>query len=330
MAWPNGSDVIPRDFHVPLLLPKMQNIVDSARTKALYKLLFELEKWQKRENLRRIKTVVSGRLQAGEACAPTLVIGNAIPKSGTYLLNAIIRTLGGWQNPGLHVMSHALVAMDEGGKSSQTHKALAADVLEAMPVGITVAAHLRYDKRLSDLLARNSSIKHIFLFRDFRDIFCSFDNWMVRFDEAGHSKVTADKQRFYRSIFSHSEDSLAYTICSMMEHEHFEGFIPWLKDPSTLCLRFEDLYSEIIDCPASGFGTNLLMIFELLSVDASALDPVEFSRQVLGKGWTSSGQRNKIGQFREKFKPQHYQLIDNARFRALMHAYGYAVDAITD
>ena len=314
----------------PCSCHKMQNTVDIAKAKIFYKLLFETEKWQKRENLRRIKNVVSGRLQALEASVPTLVIGNAIPKSGTYLLNAIIRTLGGWQNPGLHVMSHTLVAMDEGGKSSQVYNALAADVIESMPAGITVAAHLRYDNRLSSLLASNSSIKHIFLFRDFRDIFCSFDNWMVRFDEAGHSTVTGEKQRFYRDMFNDTDSSLVYTICSMMEGEHFEGYIPWLKDPNSLCLRFEDLYSEIVDCPASGFGSNLRMIFEFLSVDSSTLDPVEFSRQVLGKGWTSSGQRNKIGQFREKFKPQHYQLLDNARFRALMQSYGYTIDPAID
>lgn len=304
----------------------MQNILARTKQKCLYKLLFELEKWQKRENLRLIGQVVSDRVQAHDTCAPTLVIGNAIPKSGTYLLNAIIRTLGQWQNPGLHVMSHALVVMDEGGKSSRTYKALADDVIKSMPTGITLAAHLRYDRRLSDLLSHNPSVKHIFLFRDFRDIFCSFDNWMLKFDEAGHSRVTAEKQHFYRDFFNDSDHSLAYTISSMMEHEYFEGFIPWLKDSNSLCLRFEDLYGEILDCPVSGFGSNLSKIFAFLAVDGSAIDPVEFSQQVLGKGWTSSGKRNKIGQFRERFKYQHYQLLDNTRFRDLMQSYGYAVD----
>ena len=292
----------------------------------LLKLSFKLDSWRRRKDLDLIRNVIATRTGSSSGSFPTVVIGNAIPKSGTYLMNSIVRILGKWQNPRLHVMSHALVAMDEAGKSSSVYKSSAADIIQLMPGGLIVAAHLMYDEKLAALLSSSSRIKHIFFYRDFRDVFCSFNNWMIGHDEAGHSAVTGHKQRFYRSFFNSKEDSLAYTICSMMETEGFEQYIPWLHDPNTLSLRFEDVYRELLECPEIGFGTHLLKIFDFLSVDSTGLNPSEFARQTLEGGWTSSGRINKVGQFRSIFKDQHYRLICNQRFYKLMKAYGYSLD----
>lgn len=254
----------------------MQNAFAVLKDRVFYKLLFLLEGWRSNKELRRIQRDVSLRLRDNDVFRPTLVIGNAIPKSGTYLLNAIIRELGYWQNPGLHLMSHALVAMDEGGRSSRVYTSLVSDVVNSLPRGITVAAHLKHNGRLADLLACSPDVKHIFLYRDFRDIFCSFNNWITKFDEAGHAEPVAGKQKFYRDFFESEDDSLAYTICSMMEHEGFEDYIPWLKDPSTLCLRFEDVYNDLLACSNGGFGQHLLSLFDFLAIGSYPLDPAGF------------------------------------------------------
>ena len=304
----------------------MRNAFAALKDKVFYKLLFLLEGWRSRKKLRLIQRDTSLRLRDKEVSRSTLVIGNAIPKSGTYLLNAIIRELGCWHIPGLHLMSHVLVAMEEDGRSSRVYPSLVSDVINSLPRGIAVAAHLKHDSRLADLLASSPEVKHVFLYRDFRDIFCSFNNWMTKFDEAGHAEPVARKQRFYRDFFECEDDSLAYTSCSMMEGEGFEGYTPWLKDPSTLCLRFEDVYNDLLACSNGGFGQHLLSLFDFLAIDSYPLDPAGFAQRVLGKGWTSSGRRDKIGQFRRKFKPHHYQLIDNIRFRSLMQSYGMSID----
>ena len=269
--------------------------------------------------IKKMQAQLASRASIHAGASDTIVVGNAIPKSGTYLLNSIIKTLGSWGNPDIHFIGGNAFLMND----TRDSELVAIDPLQgirSLPNGVSVAAHLHYSPKLSALF-EESRFKHVFQYRDFRDVFVSYASFYAYGKNTAHWERPRQEQKFYQEFFTEHRDRISYSICKMMEIAGLEEYAGWLNDDNTLCVQFEDVYTELVDAKELGFGPSLSALLAYLGVDISKFDPGKFSKSVLGSGKTESGVKKKVRQFEQVFEEEHYRLLDNDRFKRLMEQF---------
>lgn len=274
----------------------------------------------KKDQARRNGLIIEAHCKKYAKSANSLVVGNAIPKSGTYLLNAIFRELGRWGDPRLHLLDNSTQLAND---TSDTIvlSIPAVESFGCLPTGIVAAAHLHYSPELSAKF-QDEHVRHIFQYRDFRDVFLSYAAFYAYNDAAGHWSRPRHEQAFFREFFSSHRDRISYAICKMMESFRLEDYAGWLDDRNTLTVRFEEMYSELSEGDPDTFGINIQRLLKFLDVDPSDLDAAEFKKRVLGGSRTKSSDKNKISRYRSEYEPEHYRLLDNERFRKLNERFG--------
>lgn len=254
--------------------------------------------------------------------AETCVIGNAIPKSGTYLLNSILRHLGAWQKTDIHFLDHRTFQFHED-KDTTSFILPAYKAIRVLQNGQMAAAHLHHTKLLAKVIDTNPKVRHIFQYRDPRDCFVSYARFMTYSSTAAHWSRPRKEQEFLKTFFKNDEDRLTYSIIEIMKREDWDSYLPWLTHRNTFCVRFEEVYSELLRLSDQGFGPTLSNLLKYLGFSADNLDPIEFQSAVLGSGKTASSEVNKIGQFKRHFTDFHYQLLDNPVFQKVLQDFGY-------
>ena len=97
---------------------------------------------------------------------PNCVIGNAPPKSGTYLLNSIFNYLGNWKNVGVHILNtHYIEFGDYEGSDTPRIYSPASTSIRSLRNGQLAAAHLTWSQELDEVMSERSdghSLKHVF------------------------------------------------------------------------------------------------------------------------------------------------------------------------
>jgi hypothetical protein len=268
----------------------------------------------------RRRRVAQGKIQ--QRCSEfstsrgCVVVGNAIPKSGTYLLSAIFRELGAWGNPDIHVLDSQTFLMNP--EADTTVLSLpAVDSIRALSDGVFVAAHLHYSSGLSAEFGQGK-VKHIFQYRDFRDVFLSYASYFAFNDNSGHWERPRREQAFFREFFQDHRDRVSYAICKTMEQLRFEEYAGWLRDPNTLVFRFEEVYDELASSRGDSFGSNMERLFAFLEIEGSEINAADFAGRVLGSSRTRSNSVERTKRFEREFEPEHVRLLENARFSQLM------------
>jgi hypothetical protein len=99
-----------------------------------------------------------------------------------------------------------------------------------------------------------------------------------------------------------------------------KNFMSWLDSPACLTVRFEELYSELAadDAARSSFPV-LHRICDYLGLPRRTAAELD----VLGRGLTSSGRGRKVGIYKERMLPQHFDLLRSEAFQELVVEFGY-------
>jgi hypothetical protein len=257
--------------------------------------------------------------------ADSCVIANGIPKSGTYLIHKIIEWLDRWENLNIHISaSHWDDVKDPTNQKINTCPS--AFSVKRLRNGQFVAAHLLWSKRLEKIIKTKNSnrrIKHIFIYRDPRDTFVSYMNFVAYspkyFDERGGKR----EQQFLQTKFTTDEDRLSYIIDRRKKGRHFLPYAPWLNSSVCHTVKFEDLFVELRQASNGKLGPVLSNLIRYLELDAESLEPGKLYDSVYNKGRTASEETNKIGQYKRYFKDQHYAQLDNPDFKKILSTFGY-------
>ena len=253
------------------------------------------------------------------------VIGNGIPKSGTYLINRIIEYFGKWENSKVHINSlHWNLARDS--RDIEINYCFPRFAIRKLQNGQLVAAHLPWSKGLAESMRKitpQRRIKHVFLYRDPRDTFISYMNFVTYSKKNLDSPHGREEQKFMVENFSNDDDRLLYIIEKKRNYK-FAKYAPWLSEKShCLAIKFEDLYLDVLKTKDGVFGEVLNNLFCYLEVDKDSIDPVDFFYGIYNKGRTSSMEEDKLGQYKRYFKDSHYKLLDNASFRNTLSIFQY-------
>lgn len=261
------------------------------------------------------------------------VIGNGIPKSGTYLIASILNNLGKWENIGIHVNP---THWDELrlGPDGGTHRCLAQFSVQKLRNGQMVAGHLPWSKGLESSIAQVTNtrrMKHVMIYRDPRDTLVSYMNFVAYPERYSGGTNSTPEQRFLREEFSNDDDRLGYIINQRMGYylpgngkgPRYLNFEPWLHSAHCYAVKFEQIYPELRKLKENGFGDVLKGLLNYLEIDDTRVNPVDFYDNVYGKSPTASSEQDKVGQYKRVFKIQHYDLLDNPDFKSLLHTFGY-------
>jgi sulfotransferase 6B1 len=183
---------------------------------------------------------------------PPRVILLSPPKSGTHLLSDCLALMPRMMFSGRRLALPEFYATSKpnSGQSDPSKAARTLDenrirrYLGGCPQGMFVTTHARFHPSLRDLI-RELEFKQILLLRDPRDVVVS---------NMFFTKEQPDVQyhKYYSEVLNTDEERIMATIRGFGQHtvtdhprasirEMFEGYTPWLEDPSTLVIRFEDL-----------------------------------------------------------------------------------------
>ena len=263
--------------------------------------------------------------RAAKGSARNVIIGNAVPKSGTYLLNNLIKVLGGWQDIQVHL--GVLTWIDKSGATDKSHWYPTDRLLRRLRNGQLVAAHLPYSEDLAAEILRprqNREIKHLFMFRDPRDVYVSMANFIA------NNRNSIDRSAKWSGIrddaLSNSQsagDVLSYVIDTWPNGMSMQAYEPWLDSPAAHAIRFESLYEDVLALQGGHFGPTISALFDAIDVDSAALEPRQVFSAFFNKGLTASAQTDKVGQWKARFEPRHFEALDTPEFRHLLKSFGY-------
>lgn len=173
------------------------------------------------------------------------VLGNAMPKSGSHLINQVVQgltRLGPFVNPGFPPVNR-----DEVNDKLPEAEVLAN--LNRMRPGDLGYGYIKARQPFVSLLTRPGWAT-IFVYRDPRDMLISHVFYATQMHK-GHGM-----HRYYTETLQTMEERINAAIQGVEEpgsqlspvRAKYEGYLGWLDQPAVLCLRFEDL---ILDRPAA-------------------------------------------------------------------------------
>lgn len=272
-------------------------------------------------------TPLSSKRKEIDSC----VIGNGVPKSGTYMINSILNYLDQWENIGVHINPsdwHHFTS----GPDRNYHPCLPQFSAQKLRNGQMVAAHLPWSKYLERSISNVTNsrrIKHILIYRDPRDTMVSYMNYITHSERYSGDHIS--EQRILLAEYDNYADRLSSVIKSRMgffsrgngKGNHYLNFAPWLKSPHCFAVKFEELYPELNGLKETGFGAILKDLLNYLEIDHASIDPVDLYDKAYGQSLTASDVVNKVGQYKRVFESQHYDALDNPDFKNLLHTFGY-------
>jgi hypothetical protein len=166
------------------------------------------------------------------------VLGNAMPKSGSHLINQVVQgltRLGPFVNPGFPPVN----------RDEVNDKLPDADVLanlSQMRPGDIGYGYVKARQPFVSLLTQPGRAT-IFVYRDPRDMIVSHVFYATQMHK-GHGM-----HRYYTETLNTMEERINAAIQGVEEpgselspvRAKYEGYLGWLGQPAVLCLRFEDL-----------------------------------------------------------------------------------------
>lgn len=250
-----------------------------------------------RHRLRRAAVM----LRWGPGCLEgmPIVLGNAMPKSGSHLIHQVVQGLtdiGPFVNPGLPPVNRDEV-------NAKLDTAAVLTNLHLMRPGDIGYGYIKAAAPFVDLLTRPEWAA-LFVYRDPRDMIVSHVFYASEM-HPGHAMHT-----YYTQTLSTMDERIRAAIEGVdvpgsqlsPVRVKYEGYLGWLEQPAVLCLRFEDLIQNrretlgrILDYLAErGFKPRLARQDEIARLEL-AIAPRK----------SGTFRKAKPGNWREHFSPEN-------------------------
>lgn len=181
------------------------------------------------------------------------VLLNGPPKSGTHLLSDCLSLMPKTMFSGRHfALSDFFVDKTHSGARShgsesypELHEPRLTKFLGRCPQGMFVTAHARFHPVLEALI-NELQFKQVLLLRDPRDVVVSHTFYVKREPLHFHHEyftqtLKSDEECMMATIRGFGPDAANGGASLLPIGESFAGFLPWLDEPFTLAIRFEDL-----------------------------------------------------------------------------------------
>jgi hypothetical protein len=247
------------------------------------------------------------------------IIANAVPKAGTNLLKNLLLAI-----PGVHASGYRFV---NGVHESSDDFVLdrIKDSLTKRSHGIMYHGHIAYHDQYHSFF-EGENFRHIFMFRDPRDIVVSLRNYIINPKRDG----TFHAYKKYLELFDSEDDQIMGCIQGFKANDGFvwrdigftmSSFFGWVNQPEVLCLRYEDL------CPTSPIREVVIQrILNHLRFHPSTSETID---EICETGMTTDEsitfRKGQAGTWREKFNKEHKEAFRTVCGK-IHHAYGYFLE----
>lgn len=250
-----------------------------------------------RHRLRRAAVLL--RWGPGSLAGMPIVLGNAMPKSGSHLIHQVVQGLtdiGPFVNPGLPPVNRDEV------NAKLDHAAVLAN-LRLMRPGDIGYGYIKAIAPFIDLLTQPEWAA-LFVYRDPRDMIVSHVFYASEM-HPGHAMHT-----YYTQTLTTMDDRIRAAIEGVdvpgsqlsPVRVKYEGYMGWLEQPAVLCLRFEDLIQNrpetlgrILDYLAErGFKPRLARKDEIARLE-----------RAVAPRRSGTFRKAKPGNWREHFSPEN-------------------------
>ena len=165
---------------------------------------------------------------------------NSFPKSGTHLLYQLFEAREGLRDFGEFIASTPSFTL------RQRSVANSLRLLNRVRPGEMFRGHLFHHEAFDRVLTERR-VRHYFIYRDPRDVVCSEAHYLSRMNRwhkmhRKFSQLPSDEARVELSILGESDlpSKVYYPDIGV----RMGKYLPWLKSPSVLPIRFEDLVGD--------------------------------------------------------------------------------------
>lgn len=240
---------------------------------------------------------------------------NSLPKSGTFLLRRLLSLCPNFSSRWSH---HGFVA--------KTPNLL--EKLGNLHQGQYVSGHLYWNSELVEVL-RSTDVLTLFIIRDPRDVAVSLANYLT-YKNKNHrlhpyyQSLSSDEERLMAAITGLDNALLADGIVDESIGEEVESYLPWLKEPTCLSVRFEDLIGSGGGGDDAAQFTAVCSIIEYLGLDLSKQEIERISQSLFFKDSTTF-RKGQIGDWRNHFSEAHKRAFKAVAARSLSEL-GYEKD----
>lgn len=275
-------------------------------------------------------------MQTDPAGTAPILLANAVPKSGTYMVDAIIRATNLYCEANLTVMLHCYNEIKADG-SVETHFQPLQRTLAVLRPGFAYPGHLGYTPEADAELGRlvnQRKFMHVFTYRDPRDIVISYANYIT------HSKVFSAQNEHNRTLqttmwekYSTDDERISHWIKNHREL-NLVGYEPWRHSRFTHAFRFEDLFADLIALKSGRLGAVFERLLSSISSHATAEKRRNDERaarelfgEIYGQGPTAQPGMDKIARYKRVFTDGHWQLAQDYGLDEVVRIFGYDWEA---
>lgn len=243
---------------------------------------------------------------------PPRVLLNGPGKSGTHLLSDCLSLMPRMMFSGRHFAlpdffsDASAYAAGPSGVWPSLQTARLEKLLRRCPRGMFVTAHARFHPEFSEMVD-GLGFKHVLLLRDPRDIAVSHSFYMLQDTLHQHHDhyartLRSDEERLMASIRGFQKSEVAGPLPPI--GGSFGAYLPWLDEPSTLVVRFEDMIGS------HGGGGEERQLEEIERIAGFVERPLsreqssEIARKMYGKG-SLTFRKGRAGDWRNHFTEAH-------------------------
>jgi len=261
--------------------------------------------------------------ERGPADFPVLV--NSLPKSGTHLLIEILNYLSVTKHVNVHLLDYSYEIQYSPPRDDVRVLCYIKYALRKLRKGQHVGAHITYSPIIDREIKRNGIVA-FFMYRDPRDVVTSYMRFVTYSEKyAFHMKDSRKFQKFMQENFKSDEERLTYIIKNIMGPDYFMSYLKWIDcSQNVIPIRFENLYEELIRCKEDPtLGENIKMVVRKMGLNPDSIVSSDLYKNVFGKGRTFSSISKKIGQYKEYFKDEHYEIFNTKEFKEIMRRFSF-------
>lgn len=267
-------------------------------------------------------TPFSESRKATDSC----VIASGTLRSGTHMLQSIVRSLGKWEHIGVYVSLASWDNQEGEGEQGVSPACAQKYAIKKLRNGQVVGAHLYWSKAIEKAVKQvtpQRRTKLLFMYRDPRDSIISRLRENAYPEKYPNSYDPSSSYMFLRDDFTDDDKRLTWLLEESPTIRSYWDYVGWLHSPHCLALKFEDLYAELLGLRDNVIGGVMTRLFNYLEVDPASINPVELFNDAFGTGHTAATDEDKVQRFRKFFKDEHYKIIDNSEYRGVLQAFGY-------
>jgi hypothetical protein len=268
-------------------------------------------------NIFKPESVFVGRRPPG--AAKTYVVCNSIPKSGTYLLLELVKSLGAHVDVGYHAYSDSIRRLRPDGSFEAERLVPGLMWAQDLAPGYSCAAHLEYNPYAEQYFQTRADHKMILIIRDPRDLVISWVDFV--YNSQAFQKMTAwNAYSSAQGRKSHPDDRsrIDSSIDSMIQNG-LDGYYPWLNSPVCKVAKFEDLYGELTGQHNKAAKTPTLDGI----CDYLGLEKLASFTEILGRGLTASERSSKVGIYKSRMTADQLRKVDAPEFHRMVLELGY-------